>query len=259
VADLEGEGTVLERKVIVVAGGATGIGAEAARQFVNSGAKVVVGDINEARGRRTVEEIGGGSLFVPFDISDEDSVKSLIGAAVSTFDRLDGLFSNAADLRPEVLGDDTDIVSMDVQTWHHSLAVDLTGFFYTARNALPHLLRSGGGSIVVTSSAAAFAGGSARPAYSTSKAGLGALVRHIASRWGREGIRCNAVAPGLVLSDELRPKVPEDRQQAYLASQQFSRLGEPRDVAAMVAFLLSDEAEWITGQVIGVDGGMVMR
>jgi NAD(P)-dependent dehydrogenase (short-subunit alcohol dehydrogenase family) len=255
----EGEGTVLERKVIVVAGGATGIGAEAARQFVEAGARVVVGDINEERGRQTVEAIGGESLFIPFDISDEDSVKALIGAAVSTFDRLDGLFSNAADLRPEVLGDDTDILSMDVKTWHHSLAVDLTGFFYTARNALPHLLRSGGGSIVVTSSAAAFAGGSSRPAYSTSKAGLGALVRHIASRWGREGIRCNAVAPGLVLSDELRPKVPAERQEAYLASQQFSRLGEPRDVAAMVAFLLSDEAEWITGQVIGVDGGMVMR
>jgi NAD(P)-dependent dehydrogenase (short-subunit alcohol dehydrogenase family) len=256
---VEGDGTVLERKVIVVAGGATGIGAEAARRFVHAGAKVVVGDINEERGRRTVADIGGESLFVHFDISDEGSVKDLISAAVSTFDRLDGLFSNAADLRPEVLSGDTDIVSMDVQTWHHSLAVDLTGFFYTARNAVPHLLRSGGGSIVVTSSAAAFAGGSARPAYSTSKAGLGALVRHIASRWGREGIRCNAVAPGLVLSDELRPNVPESRQKAYLASQKFSRLGEPRDVAAMVTFLLSDAAEWITGQVIGVDGGLVMR
>jgi NAD(P)-dependent dehydrogenase (short-subunit alcohol dehydrogenase family) len=88
---------------------------------------------------------------------------------------------------------------------------------------------------------------------------LGALVRHIASRWGRQGIRCNAVAPGLVLSDELRPKVPAERQEAYLATQRLARLGEPRDVAAMVTFLLSDAAEWITGQVIGVDGGMVMR
>jgi NAD(P)-dependent dehydrogenase (short-subunit alcohol dehydrogenase family) len=250
---------VLEQKVIVVAGGATGIGAEAAAQFVNSGAQVVVGDINEERGRHTVEAIGKDTVFVPFDIADEDSVKELIEVAVSTFGRLDGLFSNAADLRPEVLSNDTDIVSMDVETWHHSLAVDLTGFFYTARNAVPHLLAAGGGSIVVTSSAAAFAGGSSRPAYATSKAGLGALVRHIASRWGRQGIRCNAVAPGLVLSDEMRPKVPAERQEAYLASQQFSRLGEPRDVAGMVAFLLSDAAEWITGQVIGVDGGMVMR
>jgi NAD(P)-dependent dehydrogenase (short-subunit alcohol dehydrogenase family) len=250
---------VLEQKVIVVAGGATGIGAEAARQFVSAGAKVVVGDINEEGGRRTVEAIGGDARFVPFDISEEESVKVLIEAAVSAFGRLDGLFSNAADLRPEVLSNDSDIVSMEAQTWHHSLAVDLTGFFYTARNALPHLLQAGGGSIVVTSSAAAFLGDATRPAYSTSKAGLGALVRHIASRWGREGIRCNAVAPGLVLSDEIRPKVPAERQEAYLTTQRLARLGEPRDVAAMVTFLMSDAAEWITGQVIGVDGGMVMR
>jgi NAD(P)-dependent dehydrogenase (short-subunit alcohol dehydrogenase family) len=169
------------------------------------------------------------------------------------------LFSNAADLRPDTLASDSDILSMDASTWHHCLAVDLTGFFYTARHALPHLLAAGGGSIVATSSAAAFLGDSTRPAYSTSKAGLGALVRHIASRWGREGIRCNAVAPGLVLSDEMRPRVPADRQQSYLASQRYRRLGEPRDVAAMVTFLMSDAAEWITGQVIGVDGGMVMR
>jgi NAD(P)-dependent dehydrogenase (short-subunit alcohol dehydrogenase family) len=250
---------VLEQKVIVVAGGATGIGAEAARQFVGAGAKVVVGDINEEGGRRTVEAIGGETRFVHFDISEEESVKALIESAISAFGHLDGLFSNAADLRPEVLSNDSDIVSMDAATWHHSLAVDLTGFFYTARHALPHLLQSGGGSIVVTSSAAAFLGDSTRPAYSTSKAGLGALVRHIASRWGKEGIRCNAVAPGLVLSDEMRPKVPAERQQAYLASQRLGRLGEPRDVAAMVTFLLSDTAEWITGQVIGVNGGMVMR
>ncbi len=251
--------TVLDQKVIVVAGGATGIGAETARQLVGAGAHVVVGDINEEGGRGLVESIGDGAQFVGFDISDEDSVRALIDGAVATYGRLNGLFSNAADLSPGVLGNDTDIVSMDSETWHRSLAVDLTGFFYTARHALPHLLRGGGGSIVVTSSAAAFAGGSTRPAYATSKAGLGALVRHIASRWGTEGIRCNAVAPGLVLSDELRPKVPAERQEAYLASQLLNRLGEPRDIAAMVTFLFSDPAEWITGQIFGVDGGMVLR
>ena len=104
-----------------------------------------------------------------------------------------------------------------------------------------------------------FSAAPTRPAYATAKAGLGALVRHIATRWGKEGIRCNAVAPGLVLSDELRPNVPAERQEAYLASQLLGRLGEPQDIAAMVTFLFSDEAAWITGQVIGVDGGMVLR
>jgi NAD(P)-dependent dehydrogenase (short-subunit alcohol dehydrogenase family) len=251
--------TEFAHKVIVVAGGATGIGAETARQLATAGAQVLIGDINEESGRRTAEAIGEGARFAPFDIADEGSVKALIETALSSFGRLDGLFSNAADLRPEVLSKDTDIVSMDVETWHHSLAVDLTGFFYTARHALPHLLEAGGGPIVVTSSAAAFLGDRTRPAYSTSKAGLGALVRHIASRWGKEGIRCNAVAPGLVLTDEMRPKVPAERQQAYLSAHLANRLGEPRDVAAMVTFLLSDRAAWITGQVIGVDGGMVLR
>jgi NAD(P)-dependent dehydrogenase (short-subunit alcohol dehydrogenase family) len=246
-------------KVIVVAGGATGIGAEAARQLVAAGARVLIGDINEEGGRGTAAAIGEGARFAPFDIADEASVRALMETALSAFGRLDGLFSNAADLRSEVLSKDTDIVSMDVETWHHSLAVDLTGFFFTARHALPHLLAAGGGPIVVTSSAAAFLGDRTRPAYSTSKAGLGALVRHIASRWGKEGIRCNAVAPGLVLTDEMRPKVPAERQEAYLSSHLARRLGAPRDVAAMVTFLLSDEAEWITGQIIGVDGGMVLR
>ena len=138
--------------------------------------------------------------------------------------------------------------------------MDLTGFFYTARHAVPHLLRGGGGSLVVTSSAAAFSGGSTRPAYSTSKARPGRAVCVTSPVDGaRKAIRCNAVAPGLVLSAEVRPKVPAERQEAYLGSQLLSRLGEPRDIAAMVTFLFSDAAEWITGQIFGVDGGMVLR
>ncbi|HLN15763.1 MAG TPA: SDR family NAD(P)-dependent oxidoreductase [Acidimicrobiales bacterium] len=252
-------GTDVRDKVIVVAGGATGIGAAAARQLVGAGAKVVLGDINEEGGRATAAAIGGETPFVTFDIADEDSVARLMDTAVSSYGRLDGLFSNAADLRDETLSRDTDIVEMDVATWHHSLDVDLTGFFYTARHAIPHLLAAGGGPIVVTSSAAAFMSDRVRPAYSTAKAGLGALVRHIASRWGKEGIRCNAVAPGVVLSEVQRANVPERHLESYLKMHRLDRLGAPDDIASAVTFLLSDQAEWITGQVIGVDGGMVMR
>jgi NAD(P)-dependent dehydrogenase (short-subunit alcohol dehydrogenase family) len=249
----------LQDKVIVVAGGATGIGAATARRLAEAGAKVVLGDINRERGQATAESIGHGTVFVPFDISDEDSVAALIAVATDTHDRLDALFSNAADLRPAVLSKDTDIVAMDPAIWHQSLAVDLTGFFYTARHAIPHLLRAGGGPIVVTSSAAAFNGGATRAAYSTAKAGLGALVRHIATRWGKEGIRCNAVAPGVVLSDELRPNVAPANIEAYLAAHKVGRLGTPDDIASTVTFLLSKDADWITGQIISVDGGMVTR
>jgi NAD(P)-dependent dehydrogenase (short-subunit alcohol dehydrogenase family) len=251
--------TDVQGKVIVVAGGATGIGAATARQLVDGGAKVVVGDINEDGGRATVQAIGGDARFVAFDIADEDSVVGLIGTAVSAFGRLDGLFSNAADLSAAVLSKDTNIVDMDAATWRHTLDVDLTGFFYTARHAIPHLLEAGGGPIVVTSSAAAFMGDKIRPAYSTAKAGLGALVRHIASTWGKAGIRCNAVAPGVVLSELQRAGVSDRHMKSYLAMHRLDRLGVPDDIASTVAFLLSTEAEWITGQVFSVDGGMVTR
>lgn len=249
----------LEGKVIVVAGGATGIGAATAQRLAAAGARVVVGDINEQGGRATAKAIGEAARFVPFDIADEASVVALMEAAGESFGGLHGLFSNAADLSPETLGGDTDIVKMTAETWQKSLAVDLTGFFYTARHAIPRLLEAGGGPIVVTSSAAAFEGSRQRPAYATAKAGLGALVRHIASRWGKQGIRCNAVAPGVVLSEQLRPNVSADHIEAYLRAHRLGRLGVPNDIASAVTFLLSAEADWITGQVISVDGGMVLR
>jgi len=252
----------LAGKVVVVAGGASGIGAATAARLAAEGSRVVVGDIDATAGRRTVDALaaeGHDVVFVHFDIADEGSVEALMQGAVATFGRIDGLFSNAADLRPEVILRDTDVVEMDVAVWHRSIAVDLVGFFYTARHAIPRLLDGGGGSIVVTSSAGAFTGGAEHPAYATSKAGLGALVRHIATRWGKEGIRCNAVAPGPVLSEVFRANASPAAIDALAAPLRLDRLGEPEDVASMVAMLLSDEATWITGQVIGVDGGMVLR
>lgn len=252
----------LTGKVVVVAGGATGIGAATAVRLAGDGACVALGDINEDRGRATVEKLcaqGCRATFTTFDIADERSVKGLMDGAVASFGRIDALFSNAADLRPEVILNDTDIVAMDAALWHHTIDVDLSGFFYAARHAIPHLLSAGGGSIVVTSSAGAFTGGADRPAYAASKAGLGALVRHIASRWGKEGVRCNAVAPGPVLSEVFRANATPSLLAALSAPLRLSRLGEPEDIAAMVAFLLSDDASWITGQVFGVNGGMVLR
>lgn len=252
----------LEGRSIVVAGGATGIGAATAAILARRGAHVTVGDLNEEDGRRTVEQIaavGGSARFEAFDIADEESVRRLIGGAVEAFGRLDGLFSNAADLSGATLGGDTDVVDMDPAIWHHTLAVDLTGFFHTARHSIPHLLEAGGGSIVVTSSAAAYDGSPVRAAYATAKAGLGALVRHIATRWGKEGIRCNGVAPGVVLHGEVAARLSPERKAAWDAQHRLRRTGEPHEVGAMVAFLLSDEGAWITGQVISVDGGMLLR
>jgi len=248
--------------VVVIAGGATGIGAATAHRLGDEGARVVVGDINAVDGQATVDAIssgGGTAHFVEFDMADELSVGKLIESAAERFGGIDALFSNAADLRPEIVLADTDVVDVDLAVWHRTIAVNLTGSFYAARHAIPHLLARGGGAIVVTSSADAFLGAAERPAYAASKAGLGALIRHIANRWGKEGIRANAVAPGPVLSEIFEAHATAEMTNGFLAQLRLGRLGRPPDIASMVAFLLSDEGAWITGQVLSVDGGMVVR
>jgi NAD(P)-dependent dehydrogenase (short-subunit alcohol dehydrogenase family) len=122
------------------------------------------------------------------------------------------------------------------------------------------MLSRGGGAIVNMSSAAAFQGEPARPAYATAKAGIGALTRHVASRWGKDGIRCNAVAPGFTATEAIRsvPQWPQ-LEAAALKRMRTSRVGEPQDVAALVAFLLSSEGAWINGQIVNVDGGTILR
>jgi len=127
------------------------------------------------------------------------------------------------------------------------------------RHAVPELLARGGGAIVYTSSIAAFAGEARRPAYAATKAGINALARHVAARWGREGIRANAIAPGLILTPEIRDGAPPDMLGTMLARTPSTRHGEASDVAGLVAYLMSDGGSWINGQVISVDGGTIMR
>ncbi|NKY33166.1 SDR family oxidoreductase [Nocardia speluncae] len=148
--------------------------------------------------------------------------------------------------------------SLDLAVWDHTLEVALRGSMLTIRGAVPRMLESGGGRIVNTSSGAAFVGEAQRPAYAVAKAGVGALTRHVASRWGKHGIRCNAVAPGLVDTPRARAN-SKDFWEAALAAIPSGRLGDVLDIASAVAFLLSEESSWVNGQVINVDGGSVMR
>ncbi|WP_326950162.1 SDR family oxidoreductase [Amycolatopsis sp. NBC_01307] len=248
----------LPGKSIVIAGGASGIGAATAVRLAEEGARVVVGDINVDGARATVESItasGGDAVAVEFDLADETSIERLIRSALDRTGRLDGVFNVGADLTPATLGNDVALDGMDAAIWRRTFEVNLIGFARSCRLAIPHLLAAGGGAIVNTSSAAAFVGEAVRPAYAASKAGVNALTRHIASRWGKEGIRCNGVSPGMVLSETALATMSEEFRAAGLAGNRSTRLGRPADLAAAAAFLLSDDAEWVNGQTWSIDGG----
>jgi NAD(P)-dependent dehydrogenase (short-subunit alcohol dehydrogenase family) len=251
----------LAGRVAVVAGGATGIGAATAARLGEEGCHVVVGDIAIDAAERTADRItesAGTALAVSFDLAEPDSVAALMDCAEESFGGLDLLFTVGADMG--ALRADTDVVDIDLAVWDRVMAVNLRGYAAAMKHAIPKILSRGGGAIVNMSSAAAFQGEPTRPAYATAKAGIGALTRHAASRWGKDGIRCNAVAPGFTATEAIRaaPQWP-DLEAAALRRIRGPRVGATGDVASLVAFLLSEEGSWINGQVINIDGGTVLR
>jgi NAD(P)-dependent dehydrogenase (short-subunit alcohol dehydrogenase family) len=253
----------LAGKTIIIAGGATGIGAGTAFRLAEEGANTVIGDINLAGAKATADsanERGGKSIAVNFDLSLEDSAQSLIDAAVKAFGGVHGLFNVGADLSPTNLGRDRTLLDTDLDVWQRTFDVNVVGFVRTSRAALPLLLENGG-SIVNTSSGAAVSAGSdgLRPAYAASKSAINAITRHTARNYGPKGVRCNAVMPGLVMGETQYAQDDVALQQAFLAQVPTTRLGRPSDLGAVVAFLLSDDAEWINGQVWAIDGGANMR
>lgn len=248
----------LEGKVALVAGGG-GIGGATARRLAEEGATVLLGDIDAQTAERDAAAIvaaGGLCHAAHYDQSDDASVAALVAQAVARFGRLDGIHVNAANLK--AIYDDGDAVTIALDVFDATVAVNMRGVLWCAKHALPHLVASRG-SFVVTSSSAAHLGEPERVAYAMTKAAVNALVRHIASRWGKEGVRANAVAPGLVLTDQIRASLSPGFHDSMLAVHRSPRLGRPADIAAMVAMLFSADGEWINGQVIAVDGGVSMR
>jgi NAD(P)-dependent dehydrogenase (short-subunit alcohol dehydrogenase family) len=249
-------------KIAIVAGGAGGIGTATSVRLGEEGAMVVVGDIDAEAAEEVAGRItGGGGRAVGWqsDISDEQQVRDLVERAVKKLGQLDIFHANGADLAPDNIGRDSDAVEIPLEVFDRTIAVNLRGHLLGARHAIPEMLKRGGGALVFTSSGAAFVGEPTRPAYAMAKSGINALVRHIASRWGKEGIRANAVAPGPVLTDNVRSGMSPEVLDQYLQATRSRRLGRPDDIAAMVAFLASDDGEWVNGQVFGVDGGVLLR
>jgi NAD(P)-dependent dehydrogenase (short-subunit alcohol dehydrogenase family) len=252
----------LADKVVIVAGGGSGIGASTARRLGEEGASVVVGDLDGANAdavAASVRAAGGRALSVTFDIADDASVAALVAAALAEYGRLDAMHANAADLSPETIGRDSNALEVPLEIFDHTLDVNLKGHLLCTRHALPHLLERGGGALVYTSSAAGHIGEPERPSYAASKAGINSLVRHVASHWGRQGIRANSIAPGLVVTPAMDTGLPSEFREYALRVGRSPRLGRPDDIAGMVAFLVSDDGEWVNGQVLSVDGGASMR
>lgn len=252
----------LTGRSFIVAGGATGIGAGTAKRLAAEGALVTVGDINIAGARSTAELIagaGGSAIAVEFDLSDDDSVEHLVEAAVAEYGGVHGLHNVGADLSEANLGHDTTVLDTGFEVWRRTLEVNLLGYVRTSRAVLPHLLDQGGGAIVNTSSGGSLGTDPVHVAYNASKAAVNQLTRHVANNYGKHGVRCNALMPGLVMGETQERQNDQQMQQMFLMAAKTTRLGRPSDLAAVTAFLLSDEAEWINGQVWYIGGASHMR
>lgn len=249
-------------RTVIVFGSATGIGAATVRRLVAEGARVCAADINFAGAEALAKELAseGADVFaVDVDISDEASVNRAVAVAVDRFGGLEGAHVNAADL--SVVRDDSDALAEDLAVFDRTIAVNLRGHLLCTRAVLPHFLQRGLGAIVYTSSGAADFGSPTRPAYACAKAGLQALMRHVAACWGRDGVTANCVAPGPTDTPEKATNgrwSPEMRA-ALAAQTPNKRLGWVDDIAGVVAMLLSRDGEWINGQVYQVNGGNLMR
>jgi len=250
---------ILDGKVILVAG-AGGIGTGLAERYAAEGARVVLGDINTQSAEAVVgaiRESGGEAIAIHLDGADEASANAAVATCIETYGGLDGLHANFA-----YLGDCTDagVLELPLEVYDETQRVNARGFFLCTRAALPAMIERGAGSIVYTSSAAADASTPAQSAYAMSKAAGQALMRHVATRYGQAGIRANTIAPALTLHPGIEALVPAQMiEWAQAAAAIKSRVGNPGDIAAMGALLLSDQGSYITGQVISIDGGTTMR
>jgi len=248
----------LADKVAIITGGASGIGKATALLFVKEGAKVAIADINDEGGRSVIEEIrarGGDALFVHADVTKMDDAKAMVEKTVERFGRLDILFNDVG------VGCGTNILDLQESEWDRVFDLNLKSIYVCSKYAIQAMMRSGGGSIVNISSigglvSATYTG----PAFAASKGGIVNMTRSMAIHYARKGIRVNCVCPGTIrtpMTEDWLAGIWKDPMQKaeFLANYPMGRIGDAMDIAYAVLFLSCDEASWITGAILPVDGG----
>ena len=243
----------LENKVALISGGARGMGAVEARLFAENGARVVIGDILEDEGRRTeaeINEAGGECVFVRLDVTSEESWHDAVAAAVGRFGKLDILVNNAGIYRTH------NVLETSGEEWDQVMDINAKGVFLGTKAAIPAMRQNGGGSIVNISSVAGLIGNFMSSAYTASKGAVRLFTKSTAIQYAGDGIRANSVHPGTIETDMTAPVLADaDYRQDRINRTPLGRLGTAADVAYGVLFLASDEASFMTGSELVIDGG----
>lgn len=250
----------LKDKVAIVTAAGSGVGRASAKLFAAEGATVLV------TGRRPetvdpvaqeIREQGGKALALKVDVGEEEDLRNMVDTAIEEFGRIDVLFNNAVNSNPETAARDRNFLEFDVQAFNDNMRINVLGGVLACKYTLPHMLEQGSGSIIFTSSSSSLKGEVSMFSYGASKAALNWYVQTLAATYGKQGIRCNGIIPGVILTESLTAWWNSDMEAAFLELKNVPRLGQPEDIGHMAVFLASDEASFCNGSLYEVNGGMM--
>lgn len=244
----------LKDRVAIITGGANGIGLAACKKFVAEGAKVIMADFDEQTGKiqeNSLRELGYEVTFLKVDVADRKSVDLLVSNTIKTYGTIDILINNAGITRDSML------LKMEPSDFQRVLDVNINGVFNCTQAVVPHFIEKSSGKIINTSSVTGVYGNVGQTNYAASKAAVIGMTKSWAKEFGRKGIQVNAVAPGFI-STSMVEKIPQAMLEKMASAVSLQRLGQPEDVANAYLFLASNEADYITGHVLHIDGGIMM-
>lgn len=251
-------GNIMDRlkgKVAIVTGSTSGIGIGIARLFAAEGAQVIVCGRRKEKGQAVVDRItaeGGKAEYHFMDLTDLSSVDKLIADTAEKYGKIDILVNNAANVG---LPDGT-VLELTLEMWDNIFTSDIRGTFYAIRCVLPYMQKNGGGSIINIGSMASCGGDLGATAYACAKAGVNMLTSSVALQYGKDNIRCNCIRPGLIVTPENDAIVPQMLKDIFLSNIEVNRYGCPEDIGHLCVYFAADESEYVTGQIINVDGGL---